>query len=234
MKEMLIVIALSCITAFAQDQIAAEYPLELSIKSSSPGSMTFSDGSSDYTVSCRDTPPMPFVFFPGGGFYALHWAHVANKKDSCRDYPAGMQFRARLSDNVLNGIAVGSTGTRAFSYKLISKNDNVEGTSIRTSPEETSKGEAQNASASDLGATIKTSKESGVEIVGLLPRSSLQAAGLHVGDIIKTVNGQSVRTPEEFQKATEKSAGTTVKISYQYLESKMWWVQKDISIGLAK
>lgn len=92
----------------------------------------------------------------------------------------------------------------------------------------------QNAVSSDLGATVSASKESGVEIVGFSPSSPLQAAGLHIGDIIRTVNGRSVKNPEEFHAAIAELTGGNFKIAYLYLESRMWLVQKSISIDVAK
>lgn len=115
----LAVILLLSIAAFAKENPDNRYSLELQIKDSSPGNMTFTDGASDYSVSCHRMPSVGHFLFPGGGFYGLH---ESKRKDLCLDYPVGTRFRARIVDNKLEGFASASSGSRPFSYKLVSTN----------------------------------------------------------------------------------------------------------------
>lgn len=57
------------------------------------------------------------------------------------------------------------------------------------------------ASSTSLGAAFANSKEGGVEITGFLPNSPIQAAGLHVGDVIKAVDLKPVKTAEDFRES---------------------------------
>lgn len=78
------------------------------------------------------------------------------------------------------------------------------------------------------------SNEGGVEITGFLPNSPLQAAGLHVGDVIKAVDLKPVKTAEDFHQAiADRGPGANVGISYVFLHSN-WWVQKEVTINLAR
>ncbi len=90
------------------------------------------------------------------------------------------------------------------------------------------------ASPTLLGATFAHSAEGGVEITGFLPNSPLQAAGLHVGDVIKAVDLKPVKTAEDFRKAIAvRGPGANVRVSYVFLHSN-WWVQKEVNVGLPK
>lgn len=217
----LAVILLFSIAAFAGENPDNKYSLELQIKDSSPGNMTFTDGASDYKVSCHRMPSVGHFLFPGGGFYGLH---ESKRKDLCLDYPVGTQFRARIVDNELEGVASASSGSRDFSYKLISTNKPVAANQIKS-----------DASAALLGATFANSKEGGVEITGFLPNSPLQAAGLHVGDVIKAVDLKPVKTAEDFREAVAaRGPGANVRIGYVFLHSNQWWVQKEVNVSLPK
>ncbi len=216
----LAVILLFSIAAFAGENPDNKYSLELQIKDSSPGKMIFTDGASDYIVSCHIMPSMGHFLFPGGGFYGLH---ESKRKDRCLDYPVGTEFRARIVDNKLEGVASASSGSRAFSYNLISPNKSVVANQIKS-----------DASSALLGATLANSKEGGVEITGFLPNSPIQAAGLHVGDVIKAVDLKPVKTAEDFRQAiADRGPGANVRISYVFLHSN-WWVQKEVNLNLPK
>jgi hypothetical protein len=117
-----IVILLLSVGTFAGQNPDNKGSSDLQIRNSSPGNMTFTDGVFDYNVSCHRMPSMGHFWFPGGGFYGLH---ESRRKDLCLDYPIGTQFRARVMDNKLEGIASASSGSRAFSYKLISTDKSV-------------------------------------------------------------------------------------------------------------
>jgi hypothetical protein len=121
MKRLAVILLLS-IAAFAGENPDNKYSLELQIKNSSRGNITFTDGASDYNVSCHRMPSVGHFLFPGGGFYGLH---ESKRKDLCLDYPTGTHFRARIVDNKLEGVASASSESRAFSYKLISTNKSV-------------------------------------------------------------------------------------------------------------
>jgi membrane-associated protease RseP (regulator of RpoE activity) len=218
----LAVILLLSVSTFGGDSPEKKYSLELQIKDSSPGNMTFTDGASDYKVSCQKMPSVVHFLFPGGGFYGLH---EANRKDRCLDYPLGTQFRARIVDNKLEGVASASSGSRDFSYKLISTtNKSVAANQIKSV-----------ASAALLGATFANSSEGGAEITGFLPNSPIQAAGLHVGDVIKAVDLKPVESAEEFrQTIAAREPGANVHICYVFLHSNQWWVQKEVNVSLPK
>jgi S1-C subfamily serine protease len=54
-------------------------------------------------------------------------------------------------------------------------------------------------------------KEGGIEITGLLSNSPIQAAGLHVGDVIKAVDLKLVKTAEEIREAAaDRGPGANV------------------------
>ena len=127
-------------------------------------------------------------------------------------------------DNKLEGVASASSGSRDFSYKLISTNKSVAANQIKS-----------DASAALLGATFANSKEGGVEITGFLPNSPIQAAGLHVGDVIKAVDLKPVKTAEDFREAVAAlEPGANVRISYVFFYSNQWWVKKEVNISLAR
>jgi hypothetical protein len=91
------------------------------------------------------------------------------------------------------------------------------------------------ASSTSLGATLANSKEGGVEITGFLPNGPIQAAGLHVGDVIRAVDLKPVKTAEDFrQTVVDRAPGATIRISYVFLQSNLWWVQKEVNVSLPK
>ncbi len=91
------------------------------------------------------------------------------------------------------------------------------------------------ASSTPLGATLANSKEGGVEITGFLPDSTIQVAGLHVGDVIKAVDLKPVKTAEDLREAiAARGPGANVRISYVFLHSNQWWVQKEVNVSLPK
>jgi hypothetical protein len=217
----LAVIVLLSIAALTGENPDNKYSLELQLINSSPGRMTFTDGASEYDVSCHRMPSASHFLFPGGGFYGLH---ESKRKDLCLDYPVGTQFRARIVDNKLEGVASASSGSRDFSYKLISTNKSAATNQIKS-----------DASAALLGATFANSKEGGVEITGFLPNSPIRAAGLHVGDVIKAVDLKPVKTAEDFRDAVAaREPGANVRITYVFLHSNQWWVQKEVNASLPK
>lgn len=110
------------------------------------------------------------------------------------------------------------------------------GTAVQILPDSASAATNQSdASSTALGATFANSKEGGVEITGFLPNSPIQAAGLHVGDVIKAVDLKPVKTAEDFRQAiAARERGANVHISYVFLHSNQWWVKKEVNISLAR
>jgi hypothetical protein len=114
------------------------------------------------------------------------------------------------------------------------------GTAVQTTPSSVpdSASAAANqsvASSTSLGATFANSTEGGVEITGFLPNSPLQAAGMHIGDVIKAVDLKPVKTAEDFREAVAaREPGANVRISYVFLHSNRWWVQKEVNVSLPK
>jgi len=110
------------------------------------------------------------------------------------------------------------------------------GTAVQTIPDYASAATNQSdASSTSLGTTLANSKEGGVEITGFLPNSPLQAAGLHVGDVIKAVDLKPVKTAEDFREAVAaRQPEDNIRISYVFLHSNQWWVQKEVKVSLPK
>jgi len=60
----------------------------------------------------------------------------------------------------------------------------------------------------------------------------MQAAGLHVRDVIKAVDLKPGKTAEDFRQAiADRGPGANVRIGYVSLQSKLWWVEKEVTIN---
>jgi hypothetical protein len=129
---------------------------------------------------------------------------------------------------------------KSLAYTFGVDSSPVPGTAVQSIPSSASDSASPAANQSDasatlLGATFANLKEGGVEITSLLPNSLIQAAGLRVGDVIKAVDLKPVKTAEDFRQAiADRGPGANVRISYVFLESRMWWVQRDVNVHLTR
>jgi S1-C subfamily serine protease len=64
-----------------------------------------------------------------------------------------------------------------------------------------------------LGISGSTSEQGGIEIVQLAPACAASLAGLHVGDVIKAVDGQPTRSSQDLEAVlAERPPGSRIKV----------------------
>lgn len=68
-----------------------------------------------------------------------------------------------------------------------------------------------------LGVVVRNWEQGGVQIVAITPDGAAQSAGLHVGDVISSVNGKRIKSESELASALSgKAAGTKVIVGYMF------------------
>jgi hypothetical protein len=83
--------------------------------------------------------------------------------------------------------------------------------------------------ASLLGLRLTNSVQGGAEIARIAPDSAAEAAGFHVGDVIRSVNGKRVRSTADFETALATQApGSKIALGYLF-HTNLGWMQ-----GMAK
>ena len=108
------------------------------------------------------------------------------------------------------------------------------GTAVQTHPGSASPATNQSGDSNSLGATLTNSKEGGVEITGFLPNSPIQAASLHAGDVIISVDGKRVRSVPELEAAlSNRPSGSIVHLGYMFHTNVGWMtgVDKALTLG---
>lgn len=77
--------------------------------------------------------------------------------------------------------------------------------------------------ANSLGLTVTNSEQGGAEIVRIEPDSSASAAGLHVGDVIISVDGKRVRTAAELAASlSSRPSRLNVRVGYMFHTNLGW------------
>lgn len=74
-----------------------------------------------------------------------------------------------------------------------------------------------------LGLVVGNSDQKGVQIVGLVPDGAAEVAGLHIGDILVSVDGKPIRTVPEMEAAlAKKELGSKVRVGYMFHSNLGW------------
>jgi hypothetical protein len=81
---------------------------------------------------------------------------------------------------------------------------------------------------------IKTESDlAGAKISEITPASVAAGAGLHVGDIINSVEGKAVRGPAELEAELQNRApGTSIRVVYMFRSSAMGYFSKEVALVL--
>jgi membrane-associated protease RseP (regulator of RpoE activity) len=73
-----------------------------------------------------------------------------------------------------------------------------------------------------LGLTVSFSSQNGLRVSAVEAGGPAEAAGIQVGDVIRSVDGQIVRTPEQLRTAAEaKAPGERVTITYERADQEL-------------
>jgi hypothetical protein len=83
-----------------------------------------------------------------------------------------------------------------------------------------------------LGVAGNTWDQGGVQITSITPESAANIAGLQVGEVIRSVDGQTIRTTKDLADALARHApGSRVKVAYLF-KTGLGWIPKEVTLIL--
>lgn len=85
-----------------------------------------------------------------------------------------------------------------------------------------------------VGVTVTTWEQGGAKIMKITPDSAAENAGLHVGDVIVSIQGKRVRSVNDFEAALiNKASGATIKVVTMFHTNLGWMpgAEKTLTLG---